>query len=141
MATTIKHFANYFFFFNTGRKEGPPPHPPAVQWLKIQASILGGTGSIPDLGTKIAYAGCGAVRKNFRSKEATTRVQLLDNNVYGLLLYISAFFPPLALAVSALYRSWSSQGKNTRVVRYSLLQRMRELDGITNSMATNLDKL
>ena len=100
-----------------------------------------GIGWIPDLGTKIAYVGCGAVRKNFRSKEATTWIQLLNNNVYCLLLYIATFFPPLALAVSALYGSWCSQGKNTRVVCYSLLQRMRQLDGITDSTATNLNKL
>ena len=42
-----------------------PGTSPAVQWLRLRTSTAGGTGSIPDRGTKIPHASwCGQKKKN-----------------------------------------------------------------------------
>ena len=56
----------------------------AVQWLRLRASTAGGTGSIPDWGTKIPHAAQSGQKKNI--------IACIQNNTQIKKHYFSKIF-------------------------------------------------
>ena len=62
----------------TAGKEGEVRNVPVVQWLRLHASITGGTDSVPGQGTKI-YMTRGATKKKEKKREKLDNSNTVPN--------------------------------------------------------------